>query len=187
MEPIADPRVLLAAARCTGAVAADLAASEVVAAAAVNAASAGRAVVDVHLFGAGQRGAAEPGIALGWSAQATPTPEDDLSYPVRRWSGVPRLAWACCLGLAWPDRTTDPYPGESFDRADVVDLARDFGAQASWVKAAVDHDLRLAGLVVPHRGGLRLGPAAAVIPAAHVEALRRLHDRLPRRVAQERQ
>ena len=61
----------------------------------------------------------------------------------------------------------------------MVDLLADVGVPSTWVKAALNHDLPLAGLVVSEGEWLRLGPAAAALPDVTVEALRRFHDRLP--------
>src|SRR5260221_2514910 len=97
---------------------------------------------------------------------------------------IARLTWACCLGLAWPRRSDEPYRGCPFTRAAVVDLAADLGAASSWTKAALDHDLIPAGLVIADHsagsGPLRLGPAAAALPEPFVEAMRRFPDQVTR-------
>ncbi|WP_142098104.1 hypothetical protein [Pseudonocardia cypriaca] len=119
-------------------------------------------------------------VTLGWSPHATPSPEDSNAYPVRRLSPTTRLTWACCLGLAWPDRTADPFPGEPFTTSLVIDVAAELGLAASWVNGALKHELIPALLVEVSRGTVRLGPAAAAIPPAFIDAMRRFHHQLPR-------
>lgn len=130
-----------------------------------------------------RRGRTAAGVALGWAARATPSPRDSGGYATRQLAPVARLTWACCLGLAWPDRSDWPYPGRPFRRAEVLELAADLGATHSWVTAAIDHDLIPATFLVQQGQLLRLGPAAAAMPEPFVEALRRVHERPPRRAA----
>lgn len=184
---VSSPAVLLAALRATGGVDAQTASPDVVGHAARAAQASGRSLVDCTVSPMaleGKRTGLTRGIALRWMPQCTPSPEDSHAYPVRMLPVIARLTWACCLGLAWPRRSDEPYPGCPFTRAAVVDLAADLGAASSWIKAALDHDLIPAGLVIADHsagsGSLRLGPAAAALPEPFVEAMRRFHDQLPR-------
>jgi hypothetical protein len=178
--------VLLARIRAEGATAREVASAAVLAAAEQAAAHAGRQVVGciapVKAVPARPSRAFRPALVLGWADGMAPSPEDDLGYQVRRFSTTQALAWAACLGLAWIDRSASPYPGEPFRGEDVVDLLADVGVPSTWVKAALNHDLPLAGLVASEGEWLRLGPAAAALPDVTVEALRRFHDRLPHSV-----
>ena len=177
--PITDPAVMLAAVRATGGLPIAAADTAAVSAARTAAAVAGRSLLRVPVPSPTPVPRLTNGMTLGWQPQTTPSPEESHAYPVRQLGVVARLTWACCLGLAWPDRSADPHPGEAFTRAAVVDVAGQVGAPPMWVKSALDHQLRPALLVVGDRDQLRLGPAAAALPGAFVEALRRIHDRLP--------
>ena len=182
---ITEPALALAAVRMTGGLSADAIAPSALEKARAAAADAGRALISLP-FPASRSGTARAernGLVLGWDAQATPSPEDSDAYPVRRLSLLGRLTWVCCLGLAWPDRAGPLYPGEVFTLDELIDLAADLGAPTIWVKASVSHDLLPGGLLASDGVTLRLGPAAAALPDAFVEALRRFHDRLPRRRA----
>ena len=188
MRPtVSDPVVLLAALRATGGMGMQVASSDAVRLAAKAAQDSGRSLADCavsqKVLGGGHPGLTR-GITLRWMPQCTPSPEDSHAYPVRVLPVIARLTWASCLGLAWPRRADQPYPGFRFSRAAVVDLAADLGAGSTWIKAALDHDLIPAGLVIAdHSAGpgiLRLGPAAAALPEPFVEAMRRFHDQLPR-------
>jgi hypothetical protein len=176
--------VLLARMRAEGATVREVTSAVVLAAAEQAAAYAGRQVVGcvapVKAAPARTPGRFRPALVLGWADGMAPSPEDDLGYPVRRFSATQALAWAACLGLAWIDRSASLYPGEPFRGEDVVDLLADLGVPSMWVKAALNHDLPLAGLVASDGEWLRLGPAAAALPDVTIEALRRFHDRLPR-------
>jgi hypothetical protein len=120
-------------------------------------------------------------LVLGWLPQSTPAPEESQAYPVRNLTPVARLTWACCLGLAWPDRIAAPYPGLPFRRSEVVDVAGELGVSTMWVKTALFRTLIPGLLVVPDEdSSLRLGPATAALPEPFVDAIRRFHDRLPR-------
>lgn len=184
---VTDPAVLLAALRATGGSTMQAASPDALRLAAKAAQDSGRSLVDCvvsqRVPGSGHPGLAG-GVTLRWMPQCTPSPEDSHAYPVRVLPVIVRLTWACCLGLAWPRRADEPYPGCRFTRAAVVDLAADLGAGSTWIKAALDHDLIPAGLVMAdHSAGpgfLRLGPAAAALPEPFVEAMRRFHDQLPR-------
>ncbi|MCF6509189.1 hypothetical protein E9549_17530 [Blastococcus sp. MG754426] len=178
-EPIAEAAVLLAAVRATGGLPTSASDPAAVGAAAVAAAAAGRSLLRVPVPSPATSPRLVDGLTLGWQPQTTPSPEETHTYRVRQAGTMARLTWACCLGLAWTDRSADPHPGEPFTRAAVVDLAGQLGAPAMWVKSALDHELRPALLVVGDGDRLRLGPAAAGLPGAFVEALRRFHDRLP--------
>lgn len=177
-RPITDSAVLLAAVRATGGVPIADADPAVLSAAHAAAARAGRSLLRVPVLSRGADPRLVAGLTLGWQPQATPAPEESHAYPVRQLGMVARLTWACCLGLAWTDRSADPHPGAPFSRADVVDVAGHQGAPAVWVKSALDHELVPALFVVRDGDRLRLGPAAAALPGAFVEALRRFHDRL---------
>jgi hypothetical protein len=184
---VSDPAVLLAALRATGGMSMQVASPDAVRLAATAAQASGRSPVDCtvsrKVLGDERLGLTR-GVTLRWMPQCTPSPEDSHAYPVRVLPVIARLTWACCLGLAWPRRADEPYPGCRFTRAEVVDLAGDLGAGSTWIKAALDHDLIPAGLVIAdHSAGpdvLRLGPAAAALPEPFVEAMRRFHDQLPR-------
>lgn len=176
---ISDTAVLLAAIRATGGLPVSHAEPAVMKAAGQAAARAGRTLLQAAVPSTATGSPPVDGLTLGWLPQTTPSPEETHAYRVRRSGMVARLTWACCLGLAWPDRSADPHPGEPFSRTTVVDLAGQLGAPAMWVKSALDHELRPALLVVGDGDRLRLGPAAAGLPGAFVEALRRFHDRLP--------
>jgi hypothetical protein len=188
---VSDPAVLLAAVRASGGLDIEVADTEVLQAASKAAEASGRVLVtDCSIAahgelgrGSGGRGRAR-GVTFRWMPQCTPSPEDSHAYQVRMLPPISRLTWACCLGLAWPRRSEDLYPGVRFMRAAVVDTAADLGAGGSWVKAALDHDLIPAGLIMADpsgdRGSLRLGPAAASLPEPFIEAMRRFHEQLPR-------
>jgi hypothetical protein len=186
-ETVSDPAVLLAALRATGGMGMQVASADAVRLAARAAQDSGRSLVDCAIpqkaLGDEGQGLMR-GAALRWMPQCTPSPEDSHAYLVRVLPVIARLTWACCLGLAWPRRADELYPGCRFTRAAVVDLASDLGAGSTWIKAALDHDLIPAGLVMAdHSAGpgvLRLGPAAAALPEPFVEAMRRFHDQLPR-------
>lgn len=178
-EPITEAAVLLAAVRATGGLSLAEADSAAVSAAQSVAAHAGRTLLRVPVPSPGAVPPLVDGLTLGWQPQTTPSPEETHAYRVRQSGMVARLTWACCLGLAWTDRSADPHPGEPFSRAAVIDLAGHLGAPAMWVKSALDHELRPALLVVGDGDRLLLGPATAGLPGAFVEALRRFHDRLP--------
>lgn len=186
--PITDPALVLALSRALGGLPIDATDQPTYQVAKRAAEHAGRALVDctTRAWRSRPRIATAHlvrGFALGWVPQSTPSPEETQDYPVRMLPPLARLTWACCLGLAWPDRTADPYPGEPFIRSAVVDVATELGASAIWVKAALDHDLTPAGLLIvePGSGGqsLRLGPLAAAMPEPFVEAIRRFHELLP--------
>jgi hypothetical protein len=184
---VSDPVVLLAALRATGGMSMQVASPDAVRLAEATARASGRSLVDCavsrKVMGSERPGLMR-GVTLRWMPQCTPSPEDSHAYPVRVLPVIARLTWACCLGLAWPRRADEPYPGCHFTRAEVVDLAGDLGAGSTWIKAALDHDLIPAGLVIAdHSAGpgvLRLGPAAAALPEPFVEAMRRFHNQLPR-------
>ncbi len=187
---VSDPAVLLAAIRASGGLDIEVASTGALQAACKPAEASGRVLLtDCAVAAYGEPGPRGPGsrargLTFRWMPQCTPSPEDSHAYPVRMLPPISRLTWACCLGLAWPRRSDDPYPGVPFMRAAVVDTAADLGAGGTWVKAALDHDLIPAGLITADlsgdRGSLRLGPAAASIPEPFIEAMRRFHEQLPR-------
>lgn len=188
---VSDPAVLLAAVRASGGLDIEVASTEALQAARKAVEASGRVLLtdcsvaahgELGRGGAGRRRAR--GVTFRWMPQCTPSPEDSHAFPVRVLPPISRLTWACCLGLAWPRRSDDLYPGVRFTRAAVVDTAADLGAGGTWVKAALDHDLIPAGLIMADpcgdRGSLRLGPAAASLPEPFIEAMRRFHEQLPR-------
>ncbi|WP_424862840.1 hypothetical protein [Streptomyces sp. MMS24-I29] len=101
-------------------------------------------------------------------------------YPVRRLSPTQSLTFAMCLGAAWRDVRLPPYPGERFERAEIIDALVDIGADSRAVKDALDTELPLLLLVYSDGAHLRLGPAAAGLPDTFADALRRMHHLLPR-------
>lgn len=177
--PIGDPAVLLAAIRATGGLSLERTDSRVVDAARRSAESAGRALVTCLTGTAHQRGSGR-GLALGWLPHSTPAPEDSGAYPVRSLSPVAILTWACCLGLAWPDRAAALYPGVPFTRSEVLEVSGELGVSTVWVKSVLFRTLMPARLVMIEGTFLRLGPATAALPEPFVDAMRRFHDRLPR-------
>lgn len=120
----------------------------------------------------------KPGYTLGWLHGASPTPEDDDSYSVRVPPPMVRLTWACCLGLAWPHRSEDPYPGRAFSPGELVDTAAELQLPRSHVLGAA-RTLVASGYLVDTGERLTLGPRAASMPDKYVEAFRRQHDLLP--------
>ncbi len=122
----------------------------------------------------------EPALALAWAATSVPTMEDHQHGEYRWLRPAALRTWAFCLGLAWRERTAHPWPGEPFSLADLVDAAAMRGSNPLWIRTALTHTLLPAGLVEIDDSIVRLGPAAAVLPDAYVDAVRRVHDRLPR-------
>lgn len=179
MKPLSDPAVVLAALRAGGALSASIVTASALEEVRARAEASGRVLLHYAQPSANGNGHSRV-LTLGWSPHATPSPEDDNAYLVRRLTPTARLTWACCLGLAWPDRSTEPHPGESFSASLVIDVAAELGLGSPWVKNALYNDLIPAHLVEAFGSGLRLGPAAAAIPPAFVEAIRRFHDQLPR-------
>lgn len=180
MNPlIGDPAVLLAAIRATGGLSLERTDSRVVDAARISAEAAGRALVTC-IAGTTNRRASGRGLVLGWLPHSTPAPEDSQAYAVRSLSPVAILTWACCLGLAWPDRAAAPYPGVPFTRSEVLEVSGELGVSTMWVKSVLFRTLMPARLVIVEGTSLRLGPATAALPEPFVEAMRRFHDRLPR-------
>ena len=176
---IEDPAVLLAALRATGGLASQRADPRTIGAARRTAEAAGRALLTYRADDAGP-GTGGRGLVLGWLSQCTPAPEDSLAYRVRHLPPVAVLTWASCLGLAWPDRATPPYPGEPFTRSGLLEVTGDLGLSTMWVKSALYRALIPARLIEAHQTVLNLGPATAALPEPFVEAMRRFHDRLPR-------
>ncbi|SER92747.1 hypothetical protein [Actinokineospora terrae] len=174
-----DPATLLAAIRATAGLALERIDPRAVDSARRSAESAGRTLVPCRT-GATHKRSDGRGLALGWLPQSTPAPEESQEYPVRNLSPVARVTWACCLGLAWPDRTAAPYPGEPFTTSEVLDVAGELGVTSMWVKIALFRTLAPSRLVVVDGTTLYLGPATAALPGPFVDALRRFHDRLPR-------
>jgi hypothetical protein len=180
VNPPRDPAVLLATLRAAGSLSVDDTSTAVVEAMRARAEDTGRVLVRcAPPAGRAGRGRSHV-ITFGWSPRATPSPEDSNAYPVRRLATTARLTWACCLGLAWPDRTGEPYPGVPFATSVLIDVATELGMAASWVKASLAHDLVPAHLVTVSGATVRLGPAAAGLPPAFVDSMRRFHEQLPR-------
>lgn len=127
----------------------------------------GRAVIDL-----------DGKIALGWNEGDEPQP--DGSFEVHTLSRTPVLALACCLALCWQDRHEAPYPGRATSRRAVLSLTRALELDDKHIKGALSHDLPKAGLIEITGDSIRLGVAIATWPASQIEALRRLHDRLPK-------
>lgn len=117
-------------------------------------------------------------IALGWSEGDEPQP--DGSFEVHTLSRTPVLALACCLALCWQDRHEAPYPGRGTSKQAVLSLTRSLELDDKHIKGALSHDLPHAGLIEITGDSIRLGVAIATWPASQIEALRRLHDRLPK-------
>lgn len=170
---ITSAPVAVAAARALGALPTACLDAATLASARAAAALTGRSLEQVTAEG-------EPAVALAWVSTAVPTMEDH-EHGAYRWLRPAALrAWAYCLGLAWQDRTAHPWPGEPFSVENLVDAAAMRGSNPLWIRTALTHTLMPAGLVEIDDGTVRLGPAAAVLPDAYVDALRRVHDRLPR-------
>lgn len=170
---ITSAPVALAAMRALGALPAARLGPATLASACAAAAHTGRTLERVTADG-------EPVLALAWAATSVPTMEDH-EHGEYRWLRPAALrTWAFCLGLAWRDRTAHPWPGEPFSLAGLVDAAAMRGSNPLWIRTALMHTLLPAGLVEIDDSTVRLGPAAAVLPDAYVDALRRVHDRLPR-------
>lgn len=113
-QVISSPAVLLAALRATGGVDAQMASPDVVRLAGRAAEASGRSLVNCTVSREGLEGKGAGltrGVTLRWMPQCTPSPEDSNAYPVRLLPVIARLTWACCLGLAWPRRADEPYPG----------------------------------------------------------------------------
>jgi hypothetical protein len=169
----ASAPVALAAVRALGALPAANLDAATLASARAAAALTGRTLERVTADG-------QPALALAWAATSVPTMEDH-EHGKYRWLRPAALrTWAFCLGLAWRDRTAHPWPGEAFSLADLVDAAAMRGSNPLWIRTALMNTLLPAGLVEIDDNTVRLGPAAAVLPDAYVDALRRVHDRLPR-------
>ncbi|POX45589.1 hypothetical protein C3488_29255 [Streptomyces sp. Ru72] len=116
---------------------------------------------------------------LGWSE--TPVPEELGTYPVTRLTPTQTITFALCLAQAWPDPRMPLYPGRSFERAEILDMAGDIGLDVNFAKAALDGELQWLLLIVreARRLRLRLGPAVAALPDTFTETMRRFHDLLP--------
>ena len=100
--------------------------------------AAGRRLVPV----VGPMGRAE--VALGWADLAEPDPEaSDLV--VQRLAPSALTTFAACLGLCWPDVTTEPYPGVASTVGAVLGVATRLGVNEIWSKAALLHDLPTRG------------------------------------------
>ncbi|MFB8168367.1 hypothetical protein ACFC60_10515 [Kitasatospora purpeofusca] len=107
-------------------------------------------------------------------------PEETAAYPVRRLSPTQSLTFAMCLAAGWRDVRRPVYPGEPFDRALIIDALVDIGADSKTVKDALDTELPLLLLVYSEGAKLHLGAAVAALPDTFTEAVRRMHDHLPR-------
>lgn len=125
-------------------------------------------------------GGGSAGWTLGWNATQVPTLEDGEHGEHRQLTRTSLLTWACCLGLAWPERTATPHPGRAFTWAELLAAASALHVTEPWARSAVLHTLEPAGLVRVTDQALHLGPAAAALPESFTAALRRVHDRLPK-------
>jgi hypothetical protein len=170
---ITSAPVALAATRALGALPATHLNAATLASARVAATLTGRTLERVTVGG-------EPALALAWDSTSVPTMEDHQHGDYRWLRPAALRAWAFCLGLAWQERTAHPWPGDPFSLEDLVRAAEQRGSNPLWIRTALLHSLMPAGLVEIDDGVVRLGPAAAVLPDAYVDALRRVHDRLPR-------
>lgn len=120
-------------------------------------------------------------LVRGWLDGAAPNPDLHPGGPPRTLSPVANLVWAACLGAAWPDPTTSPYPGHPFSRTSIIATCVALNADRNTVVAALDTTLPTAGLITLNGDHGVLGPAAAALPSAIWSQLRRIHERLPRR------
>jgi hypothetical protein len=123
-----------------------------------------------------------PGIALGWAHLAEPDPEvSDVA--VQRLAPSALTTLAVCVGLCWPDVSSDPYPGEATTVGDVLCVSARRHVHDTWAKAALFHELPNAGYVelsgTSAKSAVNLGPAVATWPSGQLMLLRRAHDRLP--------
>ncbi|MEV7122843.1 hypothetical protein [Kitasatospora griseola] len=178
-----DPAYILATARAQGLVDTRSLPTQTVEAAQRQAIACGRRLVDCAgpdpppALTSGRPGAIRQVRTLGWSVP--PVPEETAAYPVRRLSPTQSVTFAVCLAAGWRNVRRPPYPGEPFDRAQIVDTLVDIGADSKTVKDALDTELPLLLLIYSDGTHLRLGPAVAALPDTFTEAVRRMHDHLP--------
>lgn len=142
-------------------------------------ASAAAAHVDRRLIEISHCSDARRSLVLGWVDGAGPDPDQHPSAPPNRLSPIPHLVWGVCLAAAWPHAAAEPFPGQPFHRAHILQTCVDLGAHQPNVVTALDRTLPQAGLIIFSEASGRLGPAAAALPSAVWSALRRIHDRLP--------
>ncbi|MFJ7244565.1 hypothetical protein ACIQWA_07915 [Kitasatospora sp. NPDC098652] len=179
-----DPAYILATARAQGLVDTHGLSTQTVEAAQRRAVACGRLLVECAgpvpppALTPGRPGAVRHVRTLGWSVP--PVPEETAAYPVKRLSPTQSVTFAVCLAAGWRDVRLPPYPGEPFDRALIIDTLMDIGADSKTVKDALDTELPLLLLIYSDGAHLRLGPAVAALPDTFTEAVRRMHDHLPR-------
>ncbi|GIH24612.1 hypothetical protein Aph01nite_29220 [Acrocarpospora phusangensis] len=118
-------------------------------------------------------------LVRGWLDDAAPNPNLHPSAPAPTLSPISNLVWAACLGAAWPEPESDPFPGHPFSRHSILTTCTDLGADRNTVVSALDTTLPGAGLVRWSGARGTLGPAAAALPLTTWAQLRRIHDRLP--------
>jgi hypothetical protein len=117
-------------------------------------------------------------VVLAWADGNAPSSRSDVA--LRHLSPARAAVFALVLGHCWPDPETEPWPGRSVGRAQLISAAADLGIDPPHVVAAMDGELIAYGLVETYGQEVRLGPAVAAWTSTEVAALRRLHARLPR-------
>ena len=134
----------------------------------------GRRLVDIDTSGRERR------CLLAWPEGAMPSSADER-YQLRTLTPIPLLAFACCRRLCWPDPAEPIYPGIETTEAAVLKLACSLTPADIHFKSAIRRVLPAVGLIAFDESTrrLRLGPQVACYDALELEALRRLHPRLP--------
>ncbi|MGK2954880.1 MAG: hypothetical protein ACSLFI_04320 [Solirubrobacterales bacterium] len=106
----------------------------------------------------------------------------DLEVATSTLSDSALVALGLSIGLAWPDRDQNPYPGHPFTLVDLTEAARAMHiseAASRHIVGAVRNILAQAGLIRIEGEMVRLGPIIAGWSDADLEALRRNLDVLP--------
>lgn len=114
-------------------------------------------------------------VRPGWADGHEPDPEGPVTS---RLSAFPTGVLAAALALAWPDASTDPFPGEPLppDAAEQLGVILDRDPK---VISKYLGELRACELLtLGGDGRLRLGPAVAAWTPRTVTALRRYHHLL---------
>ena len=147
------------------------------------AARAGRTLVEVR----GSDGSA--GLILGWIEGFEPASDPDSHIAYRHLPPLTTLTFAACLRACWPNRDSDPYPGEAAIEDEVLAAlgalgtltAHGFGDEdmAERRRKGALRELRAVGLLAADRSAVRLGPVLATWAPVDVAALRSAWDRLP--------